>query len=277
MTLRQSEGYSLRYTRRGVVEKRADTLRRGLACNNTGSAEPCASIVNHRLDADQTVSWSCQREIQPEAVKRVTRLTFRPPPAPPGQHNNLTTTYPTQYPTAVAEVAIAAQLERLRVTEALAARGSVVVRLEDAYTSVRQKSAIKSRLERELEILRRSSTPSSMNPSVLQDGRCIDSCPGAEDQTDDEKGINSAGHVRSDSPSSWVRITTPPKTTYLGGHAARTSRASDKLVPFVNDDLKEKIAMSLLSLEGGIEKIIAARHSTLAALPLPSDIPEEGL
>ncbi|KIK24472.1 hypothetical protein PISMIDRAFT_410393 [Pisolithus microcarpus 441] len=158
------------------------------------------------------------------------------------------TTYPTQYPTAVAEVAIAAQLERLRVTEALAARGSVVVRLEDAYTSVRQKSAIKSRLERELEILRRSSTPSSMNPSVLQDGRCIDSCPGAEDQTDDEKGINSAGHVRevhpvrSDSPSSRVRITTPPKTTYLGGHAARTSRASDKLVPIVNDDLKEKVS-----------------------------------
>ncbi|KAI5993892.1 hypothetical protein EDD15DRAFT_2263079 [Pisolithus albus] len=33
----------------------------------------------------------------------------------------------------------------------------------------------------------------------------------------------------------------------------------------------------LLSLEDGVEKIVAARHSILAALPLPSDIPEEEL
>ncbi|KAI6137800.1 hypothetical protein EDD17DRAFT_418186 [Pisolithus thermaeus] len=169
------------------------------------------------------------------------------------------------------------QLERLRVTEALTARDNVVVRLEDAYTSVRQKSAIISRLERELETLRQSSAPSSKNPSELQEIQCSGSSTGTEEQTDDEKGINLKRHVRSDSPSSWVRITTPPKTTCLDDHTARTSRASSKLFPSVSDDLKEKIALSSLSSEGGAEKTIATRRSILAALPLPSDIPEEEL
>ncbi|KIK24468.1 hypothetical protein PISMIDRAFT_10274 [Pisolithus microcarpus 441] len=109
----------------------------------------------------------------------------------------------------------------------------------------------------------------------LQWIQCSDYCTGAEDQTDDEKGVNSARYVRSDSPSSRVRIATPSKTTCLGGHAARTSRASDKPVPIVNDDPKEKI--SSLSLEDGVEKIVTARNSVLAALPLPFDIPEEEL
>ncbi|KAI6097958.1 hypothetical protein EDD16DRAFT_584196 [Pisolithus croceorrhizus] len=184
--------------------------------------------------------------------------------------DDIQTTYPMQDPAAVAEVALAVQLERLRVREALAARDNVVVRLEDAYTSVRQKSAIISRLERELEILRRSSTPSSVAPSALQEIQHCDSSTGAEDQTDDEKGVNLERHVRSDSPSSWVRIITPPKTTcFLERPTTCTSRASDKFVP--------SIALSSLPLEGGAEKTIAARHSILAALPLPSDIPEEEL
>ncbi|KAI6111229.1 hypothetical protein F5141DRAFT_1063552 [Pisolithus sp. B1] len=37
------------------------------------------------------------------------------------------------------------------------------------------------------------------------------------------------------------------------------------------------VALSSLSLEGGTEKTIAARHSILAAFPLPSDVPEEEL
>ncbi|KAI6009570.1 hypothetical protein F5J12DRAFT_912455, partial [Pisolithus orientalis] len=75
--------------------------------------------------------------------------------------DRLTTIYHTPDPAVAAEIAFAVQLERLRVVEALAARDNVVVRLEDAYTSVRQKSAIVSRLERQLEIFRRSWTPSS--------------------------------------------------------------------------------------------------------------------
>ncbi|KAI6124028.1 hypothetical protein EDD16DRAFT_592804 [Pisolithus croceorrhizus] len=194
---------------------------------------------------------------------------------PPATGNHSTSSSPLSSeipmdPAAVAEVALAVQLERLRVTEALAARDNVVVRLEDAYTSVRQKSAIVSRLERELEILRRSSTPSSVTPSALQEIQHCDSSNGAEDQTDDEKGVNLERHVRSDSPSSWVRIITPPKTAcFLERPTTCASRASDKFVP--------SIALSSLSLEGGAEKTIAARHSILAALPLPPDIAEEEL
>ncbi|KAI6105277.1 hypothetical protein EDD16DRAFT_225350 [Pisolithus croceorrhizus] len=107
------------------------------------------------------------------------------------------TTYYTQDPAAVAEVALTVQLERLRVTEALTAGDNVVVRLEDAYTSIRQKSAIISRLERELETLRQSSAPSSKNPSELQEIQCSGSSTGTEEQTDDEKGINLKRHVRN--------------------------------------------------------------------------------
>ncbi|KAI6111216.1 hypothetical protein F5141DRAFT_1063545 [Pisolithus sp. B1] len=150
------------------------------------------------------------------------------------------TTFPTKDPAVIAEVALAVQLERSQVTEALATRDNAGVRLEDGCTSVRQKSVIISRLERELEILRRSFTSSPMNPSTLQELQHSDSCTGTEDQTDDEKGVKFERHVRSDSPSSWV-------------------------------------ALSSLSLEGGAEKTVAARHSILAAFPLPSDVPEEEL
>ncbi|KAI6124033.1 hypothetical protein EDD16DRAFT_1517707 [Pisolithus croceorrhizus] len=163
---------------------------------------------------------------------------------------------------AVVEVALGVQLERLRVTEALAACDNAVAVVY----------------------------PFTDEPEYIQEIQYSDSCTGTEDQTDDEKGINfektcerntprNSFHlrVRSDSPSSWVRITTPPKTTCSDGHAAHTSRASNKLLPGVNDDLNEKIALSSFSLEGGPEKTIATQHSILAALPLPSDIPEEEL
>ncbi|KIO05607.1 hypothetical protein M404DRAFT_140722, partial [Pisolithus tinctorius Marx 270] len=127
-------------------------------------------------------------------------------------------------PAAVAEIALAVQLERLRVTEALAARDNVVVRLEDAYTSVRQKSATISRLERELEILRRSSTPSFSNPSALQESERI--------------------------------------------YAANPQGPSATLA---------QITLSSLLLDGSAEKTVAARHSILAALPLPSGIPADEL
>ncbi|KAI6111197.1 hypothetical protein F5141DRAFT_772367 [Pisolithus sp. B1] len=115
------------------------------------------------------------------------------------------TTFPTQDPPAVVEVALAVQLERLRVTEALVACNNAVVRLKDACTSLRQKSAIISRLERELEILRQSSTPSSMNPSAQQEIQCGDSCTGTGEQADDEKGVKFERRVREKRPSSACR------------------------------------------------------------------------
>lgn len=66
----------------------------------------------------------------------------------------------------MADVLLAVQMEKLRVEEALAARDNVVACLEDAYTSVRQKAATILRLERELETLKRPSTPANANLEV---------------------------------------------------------------------------------------------------------------
>ncbi|KAI6140412.1 hypothetical protein BKA82DRAFT_4398319 [Pisolithus tinctorius] len=157
------------------------------------------------------------------------------------------TTYHTQDPAAVAEIALAVQLERLRVTEALAARDNVVVRLEDAYTSVRQKSATISRLERELEILRRSSTPSFSNPSALQESQRCDSSTAVEDPTDVNKSISLERHVREMHPATSSYL-------HVGG----------ALLPMI-----DYVHLA--------EKTVAARHSILAALPLPSGIPADEL
>ncbi|KAL4075324.1 hypothetical protein V8B97DRAFT_2022312 [Scleroderma yunnanense] len=126
-------------------------------------------------------------------------------------------TYRRCDPVVAADTAIAVQLERLRVAEALAARDNVVGRLEDAYTSVQQKAAMISRLQWELDILRRSSSPSVSNPAAS---------PGADVQL--------------------------------------CSESVD--VPF-----------AAFSLGGEAEKTIAARQAILAALPLPSGIPEDSL
>ncbi|KIO12151.1 hypothetical protein M404DRAFT_19998 [Pisolithus tinctorius Marx 270] len=48
-------------------------------------------------------------------------------------------------------------------------------------------------------------------------------------------------------------------------------------VPIVNDNSDEQITLSSLPLDGSAEKTIAARHSILAVLPLPSEIPVDEL
>jgi hypothetical protein len=60
-----------------------------------------------------------------------------------------------------AGLALIIQMERMRVAEVIAARDTVVERLEDAYVSVWQKSATIDRLQRELDNLRRPSTPAT--------------------------------------------------------------------------------------------------------------------
>lgn len=70
--------------------------------------------------------------------------------------------------TDVADMLLAVQMEKLRVEEALAARDNVVAHLEDAYVSVRQKAAMILRLERELQVFKRASTPANTNSSSLE-------------------------------------------------------------------------------------------------------------
>ncbi|KIM63747.1 hypothetical protein SCLCIDRAFT_116701 [Scleroderma citrinum Foug A] len=122
-----------------------------------------------------------------------------------------------QDPVAVADTAIAVQIEKQRVAEALAARDNVIDRLKYACTSVQQKEATILRLQRELEALRRSSTPRILTPSAS---------PGAD-----------------------IRL---------------CSEFADLSSP-------------ALSLVEPANKTIAARQAILAALPLPSDIPEDSI
>lgn len=63
---------------------------------------------------------------------------------------------------------LAVQMEKLRVEEALAARDNVVAHLEDAYVSVRQKATTILRLEQELEVFKRASTPANTNSSGFE-------------------------------------------------------------------------------------------------------------
>ncbi|KAI6017443.1 hypothetical protein EDC04DRAFT_2943424, partial [Pisolithus marmoratus] len=156
-------------------------------------------------------------------------------------------------PATVAELALAVQLERLRVAEALAARDNVVGLLEDAYISVRQKTATISRLERELEILRQSSSSPSNSRALIQESQCGDSLTDAEDQTDVEKALNAESAFGFS-----VLLGTNHNTIqnhWLFGTSCRVCLAG----------------------VGQAEKTVAGRHSILAALPLPSDIPEDEL
>lgn len=52
--------------------------------------------------------------------------------------------------------------------EALAARDNVVAHLEDAYISVRQKAETILRLEQELEVFKRASTPANTNTTTYE-------------------------------------------------------------------------------------------------------------
>ncbi|KAI5993886.1 hypothetical protein EDD15DRAFT_2196343 [Pisolithus albus] len=126
------------------------------------------------------------------------------------------------------------------------------------------------------------STPQKLQRSHFQsnwNGYDLD-CTGAEGQTDDEKSVNFERHVRemrpgilssarrwpSESITRHVPTRHPPgyesQHHLFGWSCCGTSRASDKFPPTVNGDLEEKI--SSLSLEDGVEKIVAA-------LPLPSE------
>lgn len=68
----------------------------------------------------------------------------------------------------VVDILLAVQMERMRVEEALAARDNVVAHLEDVHTSVRQKAATILRLEQELEVFKRTSTPGNTLPSDFE-------------------------------------------------------------------------------------------------------------
>lgn len=68
----------------------------------------------------------------------------------------------------MAEVLLAVQMEKLRVEEALVARDNAVAHLEDAYASVRHKAETILRLEQELKVFKRASTPANTNSNSFE-------------------------------------------------------------------------------------------------------------
>ncbi|KAG0706460.1 hypothetical protein DFH29DRAFT_1022344 [Suillus ampliporus] len=204
-------------------------------------------------------------------------------------------------------------MERMRVAEVLSARDTVVERLEDAYISVRQKAATIDRLQRELEDLRRPSTPTvsvsrdhdscaqlpvqdtvilpeTLQPTLVElyvgDGNC-----GSTSAQDFPWQVPLDTPKR---PSTGLPFTPPPEFRSESQCDSTTS------VPLFSQTIAHVLKMILIHatlnpltstirkfylqnvlepppLGDGPEKSILARQALLATLPLPADIPDDAL
>ncbi|KAG2132859.1 uncharacterized protein EDB93DRAFT_1175670 [Suillus bovinus] len=195
-------------------------------------------------------------------------------------------------------------MERMRVAEIIAARDTVVERLEDAYVSVRQKSATIDRLQRELDDLKRPSTPAT---SAARDDESSTQLPVQDTATSfgtprpvpgevhegDNDCLDTSAQVlpwqvpldATNGPSTGLPLTPPPdfrsetnfcSPSFQSNYCARLENCSDsyrsETVDFDYPNIIEP-----LPLGDGPEKLILARQALLAMLPLPADIPDDAL
>ncbi|KAG1856645.1 hypothetical protein DFJ58DRAFT_702435 [Suillus subalutaceus] len=189
-------------------------------------------------------------------------------------------------------------MERMRVAEVIAARDTVVERLEDAYISVRQKSATIDRLQCELDNLRRPSTPAT---SVVRDDDSSTQLPVQYTATSFdipqpapregyvEDGDTSAQDFPLDAPNG-PSTGLPPldfrpesqcdsnsfSPSFQSNYCARLENYSDPRRSETADFHHPNI-VEALPLGDGPEKLILARQALLATLPLPADIPDDAL
>ncbi|KAG1736786.1 hypothetical protein EDB19DRAFT_1829820 [Suillus lakei] len=174
-------------------------------------------------------------------------------------------------------------MERMRVTEVIAARDTVVERLEDAYVSVRQKAATIDRLQRELDNLRRTSTPAV---SVAKD------CSSAQLPVRDTAvslDILQPASVEDMGDSNWLPLTPPPdfrSDSQCDSNSFSPSFQSNYCAHFENySDSRHSETVDVdrpnnpepLPLGDGPEKLIVARQALLATLLLPANIPDDTL
>ncbi|KAG0694093.1 hypothetical protein DFH29DRAFT_1037030 [Suillus ampliporus] len=170
-----------------------------------------------------------------------------------------------------AGLALIIQMERMRVAEVLSAR---VERLEDAYISVRQKAATIDRLRRQLEDLRRPSTPTA---SVSRDH---DSCaqlpvqgtvipPETLQPTPAELYVGDGNCGRHSKE-------TFHSPSFQSNYCARLENDSDSR-HFETVGFDHPNVFDPPPLGDGPEKSILARQALLATLPLPADIPDDAL
>ncbi|KAG1819769.1 uncharacterized protein BJ212DRAFT_1267581, partial [Suillus subaureus] len=164
-----------------------------------------------------------------------------------------------------AGLALIIQMERMRVAEVIAARDTVVERLEDAYVSVRQKSATIDRLQCELDNLRRPSTPAT---SVARDDDSSTQLPVQDTSTSFDIPQPALREVYCDSNSF--------SPSFQSNYCARLENCSGQhrsdTADFDHPNIVEPLPLS-----DGPEKLILARQALLATLPLPADIPDDAL
>ncbi|OJA19215.1 hypothetical protein AZE42_06773 [Rhizopogon vesiculosus] len=205
----------------------------------------------------------------------------------------------------VAELTLIIQMERMRVAEVIAARDTVVHRLEDAYTSVRQKAAIIDRLQRELEDLQRPSTPATsatgervsftqlpaqdttisseiQQPAPVEAYIANGSCESASAQVSTwqapldtpERPTTGLPHT----PSPGCRSETQCDSALFSppNYCGRIKNHFD-LRHFETDDFYHPNVPGLLPLGDEPESSILTRQTLLASLPLPVGIPDDAL
>ncbi|KAF9239150.1 hypothetical protein BU15DRAFT_74842 [Melanogaster broomeanus] len=201
-------------------------------------------------------------------------------------------------PGATADALLAVEMQKLRIAEALAARDNVVDRLEDAYTSVRQKAATILRLEQELEHLKRSSTPANANSTGSQTVFQHPPTPPVHEQDQDQsvKEVHE-NQTQSTWESRKIPIAAPSELPpCTPDKLADALQSNSAYCPYIStnspvqlretyspafdtvtSDEENQASFPVSQLEGEPEKTIAARQAILAALPLPSGIPDDAL
>ncbi|KIJ17031.1 hypothetical protein PAXINDRAFT_74045, partial [Paxillus involutus ATCC 200175] len=178
-----------------------------------------------------------------------------------------------QDPADIADALLAVQMEKLHVAEALVARDNAVVRLEDAYTSVRQKAATILRLEQELECLKRASTPADTDTAdfqVVSGFLATRRLPVHEPDRGDLYQTQSTRKTTTPAPSERQPSTPDKLVDGLQSNSAYCPQAYINISARVNGP-------STPTSDASSESTVAARQDVLAALPLPTSIPDDAL
>ncbi|KAF8548462.1 hypothetical protein OG21DRAFT_1500995 [Imleria badia] len=193
----------------------------------------------------------------------------------------------------MADVLLAIQIEKLRVEEALVARDNVVAHLEDAYISVRQKAETILRLEQELEVFKRASTPANTNSSGFE---CVLKLPGTppsdpgqtfeeleatqmgstEGNTDTHRGVPNEPPFTPDKLVDSLQSNSAHCRQIYINSSTLVREAHTPITPPPPDDEESQVS-SPTSEATPVERTIAGRQAMLATLPLPSGIPDDAL
>ncbi|OAX36736.1 hypothetical protein K503DRAFT_857807 [Rhizopogon vinicolor AM-OR11-026] len=208
----------------------------------------------------------------------------------------------------VAELTLIIEMERMRVAEVIAARDTVVHRLEDAYTSVRQKAATIDRLQREIEDLKRSSTPATSATgervsfaqlpaqdaaisSKIQQPALVEACVanGSCKSASAQVSTWQAPLDTPERPTTGLPRTPPPgcrsetrcdlalfSPSLQSNYRGRIENHFD-LRHFEADDFYHPNVPGPLMLGDRPDNSILTRQALLASLPLPVDIPDDAL